>query len=133
VSNATHDTAGQALHDHGEAHGSRRGFWIGSILAIVLTAVPFWLVMTGALRDPQATAILIFVLAFVQIVVHVVFFLHLDTRSEGGWTLLAFLFTVVIVVITIGGSIWVMYHLNTNMMPMPPEAMQQMGGAGGGH
>ena len=130
MSNASHDRAAHGAHGHGETHGSRSHFWIGSILAIVLTAIPFWLVMTGVLKDPQTTAILIFALALIQIVVHVVYFLHLDTRSEGGWTLLAFLFTVVIVVVTIGGSIWVMYHLNANMMPMPPEAMQHMDGAG---
>lgn len=129
MSKASHDTAARGAH----GHGSRTHFWIGSILAIVLTAIPFWLVMTGVLKDAQTTAILIFAIAFIQIVVHVVYFLHLDTRSEGGWTLLAFLFTVVIVVITIGGSIWVMYHLNTNMMPMPPEAMQHMDGAAADH
>ena len=109
------------LHAHGDthAHGSRRGYRVGTILAILLTAIPFWLVMSGALRDPQTTAILIFAMALMQIVVHVVCFLHLDTRSEGGWTLLAFLFTAVIVFLTIGGSVWVMFHLNTNMMPMP--------------
>ena len=114
-----------ALNDNGTAtgHGSRRGYWVGVVLAVLLTAVPFWLVMTGALPDPGVTAAVIFALAMVQIVVHVVSFLHLDTRSEGGWTLLAFLFTTVIVVLTIGGSIWVMYHLNTNMMPMPDGGM----------
>ena len=114
-----------ALNDNGTAagHGGRRGYWVGVVLAVLLTAVPFWLVMTGALPDPGVTAAVIFALAMVQIVVHVVSFLHLDTRSEGGWTLLAFLFTTVIVVLTIGGSIWVMYHLNTNMMPMPDGGM----------
>ena len=100
-------------------HGHGRGYWVGTILAILLTAIPFWLVMSGALHDAQTTTIVIFAMALAQIVVHVVCFLHLDTRSEGGWTLLAFLFTTIIVVLTIGGSIWVMYHLNANMMPMP--------------
>ena len=126
MSNATHDTAGQALHDHGGAHGSRRGFWIGSILAIVLTAVPFWLVMTGVLRDPQATAILIFALAFVQIVVHTICFLHVNARSEGGWTLLVLIFSAVIIAIVVSGSLWIMYHLNANMMPMAPGNMPGM-------
>lgn len=113
------------LHNHGDTHGhgSRKGYRIGTILSIILTVVPFWLVMSGALHDAATTAALIFAMAMVQIVVHVVCFLHLDTRSEGGWTLLAFLFTTVIVVLTIGGSIWVMYHLNTNMMPMPGGTM----------
>lgn len=108
-------------HLHGDTggHGTPRGYRVGTILSIVLTAVPFWLVMSGVLHDAQTTALLIFAMGFSQIVVHVLCFLHLDTRSEGGWTLLAFLFTTVIVVLTIGGSIWVMYHLNANMMPMP--------------
>ncbi len=107
-----------SAHDHGGQHGSRRGYRIGVGLAILLTVLPFWLVMARPLPDPGATAAIIFALALVQIMVHVVSFLHLDTRQEGGWTLLAFLFTTVIVVLTIGGSIWVMFHLNTNMMPM---------------
>lgn len=132
MSNPSHHAPAHGAHDHAPHHNSRH-FWIGSILAIVLTAVPFWLVMTGVLRDMQTTAILIFALALIQIVVHVVFFLHLDTRSEGGWTLLAFLFTAVIVVLTIGGSIWVMYHLNANMMPMPADGVAQMHEMSGNH
>jgi cytochrome o ubiquinol oxidase operon protein cyoD len=54
--------------------------------------------------------------AAVQIVVHMIYFLHMSPRSESGWTLMALLFTVVVVVITLSGSLWVMYHLNTNMM-----------------
>jgi cytochrome o ubiquinol oxidase subunit IV len=114
---------GPALHHPDHGHGSGRGRAIGSVLSILLTALPFWLVMTGALHDMQATALLIFLMAAIQIIVHVLCFLHLDSRSEGGWTLLALLFTAIIVVLTIGGSIWVMYHLNVNMMPMPGGAM----------
>ena len=114
----THSHGDPAVHSHGDTHGhgSRRGYLIGFLLSAILTAVPFWMVMTGA-ASMQTTVLTIFALAIVQIVVHVIFFLHLDTRSEGGWTLIAFVFTAVIVAITIGGSVWVMYHLNTNMMP----------------
>ncbi|MEG3089560.1 cytochrome o ubiquinol oxidase subunit IV [Sphingomonas sp. PB4P5] len=111
--------AQDAAHNQETPAHSRRGYRVGTILSIILTIVPFWLVMSGAVQDGQTTALLIFAMGFVQIIVHVLCFLHLDTRSEGGWTLLAFLFTTVIVVLTIAGSIWVMYHLNTNMMPMP--------------
>jgi cytochrome o ubiquinol oxidase operon protein cyoD len=104
------------------SHGSKRGYALGFLFSVVLTAVPFWLVMTGALASVQATALTIFALALIQIVVHVVFFLHVDTRAEGGWTLIAFVFTVILVAITIGGSIWIMYHLDINMMPMPVQA-----------
>ncbi|UPG94578.1 cytochrome o ubiquinol oxidase subunit IV [Luteibacter aegosomatissinici] len=98
-------------------HGSKRSLVIGSALSILLTAIPFWLVMTGVLSSPGATITTIFAFALVQIVVHVVCFLHVDAKSEGGWTLLSFLFTAIIVVITIVGSVWVMYHMDANMMP----------------
>lgn len=117
-----------ALHSHGDTHGhgSRRSYLIGFALSAVLTAIPFWLVMSGVLASTQATAIAVILLAFVQIVVHTICFLHVNTRSEGGWTLLAFIFTVVIVAIVIAGSLWIMYHLNSNMMPMQPGQMPGM-------
>ena len=62
--------------------------------------------------------------AAVQIVVHMIFFLHMNPRSEGGWTMMALVFTIIIVVITLSGSLWVMYHLNTNMMLSPHEMSQ---------
>ncbi|MCS0502818.1 cytochrome o ubiquinol oxidase subunit IV [Ancylobacter mangrovi] len=104
--------------DHGaEPHGSLRGYLIGFGLSVVLTAIPFWLVMTGVLGNATATALAIMGFAAVQIVVHMIYFLHMNFRSEGGWTMLALVFTLILVVITLAGSLWVMYHLNTNMMP----------------
>ncbi|MDR6873807.1 cytochrome o ubiquinol oxidase operon protein cyoD [Bosea sp. BE125] len=103
--------------DHVEAHGSFRGYLTGFLLSVVLTAIPFWLVMNNVLDNKQATAIIIMAFAVVQIVVHMVFFLHMNGRSEGGWTMLALIFTIILVVIALTGSLWVMYHLNTNMMP----------------
>jgi len=113
------------LHSHGDTHGhgSRKSYLIGFALSVVLTAVPFWLVMTGVLADVQTTVLLVIALAFVQIVVHTVFFLHVTTKAEGGWTLMALIFTAVLIVIVISGSLWIMYHLNSNMMPMTAGAM----------
>ena len=65
-------------------------------------------------------------LAAVQIVVHMVYFLHMDAKSESGWNMLALIFTIVLVVITLAGSLWVMYHMNTNMMPMSAHDMKNM-------
>jgi cytochrome o ubiquinol oxidase operon protein cyoD len=106
-------------HEAGHGDGSGRGYLTGFILSAVLTAIPFWLTMTGVL-SVQTTAILVVLLAFIQIVVHTIFFLHVNTRAEGGWTLMALVFTAVIVVIVISGSLWIMYHLHGNMMPMAP-------------
>lgn len=107
-------------------HASRRVYLIGFALSAVLTFIPFWLVMTGAVASVPVTAFIVVALAVMQILVHTVCFLHLNSRAEGGWTLLAYIFTGVLVLITIGGSLWIMYHLNTNMMPgmMPAEMIQ---------
>ncbi len=61
-----------------------------------------------------------------QIVVHMIYFLHMNATSEGGWNLLALIFTLVLVVITLSGSLWIMYHLNENMMPMSTQQMRNM-------
>jgi cytochrome o ubiquinol oxidase operon protein cyoD len=116
-----HHAAG---HGHGAGHGSLRSYLVGFGLSVVLTAIPFWLVMSGALDSKQATALTIMVFAAAQIVVHMIFFLHMSAKSENGWTMMALIFTLVIVGITLSGSLWVMYHLNVNMMP--PHAMSQM-------
>ncbi|MDQ2893635.1 MAG: cytochrome o ubiquinol oxidase subunit IV [Pseudomonadota bacterium] len=111
-------------HDDEESHGSRKGYWLGFALSAVLTAIPFWLVMTLTLGK-QATALLIMAFAAVQMVVHMIFFLHMNRRAEGGWSIMALLFTIVIVGIALSGSLWVMYHMNANMMPM--QAASDMG------
>lgn len=110
-------------HDdvHGAMHFSLRGYVTGFLLSVVLTAIPFWLVMAKVIPGSTATAVVILGFAAVQIVVHMVYFLHLDAKSEGGWNMLATIFTVVIVVIMLAGSLWVMYHLDSNMMPMSPH------------
>ena len=105
-----------AAHEESYGHGTKRSYLIGFILSVVLTAVPFWLVMTGVLT-PAATAITVIAMAVVQILVHTICFLHVNTRAEGGWTLIAYVFTAVLLVIMIAGSVWIMYHLNTNRMP----------------
>lgn len=115
---SAHDHAADHDRAHGgAAHGSLKGYLTGFVLSVILTAIPFWLVMTGALDNKQATAIVIMAFAAVQIVVHMIFFLHMNTASEGGWSMLALIFTLILVVIVLTGSLWVMYHLNANMMP----------------
>ncbi|WP_315762751.1 cytochrome o ubiquinol oxidase subunit IV [Sphingomonas sp. Y38-1Y] len=118
-------TSDHAVHgEGGAAHATRKGYLTGFLLSVVLTAIPFALVMGNVIADPRVAAGIVMALAVVQIVVHMIYFLHMDTRSEGGWTLMALIFTTVIVVITIAGSLWVMVNMNRYMMPpmTPPAA-----------
>ncbi|GKS88990.1 cytochrome o ubiquinol oxidase subunit IV [Acidovorax sp. SUPP2539] len=118
-------------HDHHHeddvaSHGSMRDYVIGFVASVILTAIPFWLVMGKVFEQSSTTALVILGFAAVQIVVHMVYFLHMNTKSEGGWNMLALVFTVVLVVITLAGSLWVMFHLNHNMMPMSIHDMKNM-------
>jgi len=129
-------SASHAHSDHGHGHGhdevpgaphvSFGGYAVGFILSVILTAIPFWLVMNNVIASANLTAFVILGFAAVQIVVHMIFFLHLNSKAEEGWTLLALIFTLVLVVILLAGSLWVMHHLNTNMMPMSVHDMSNM-------
>lgn len=123
--NPPHGTMSHGHQSHGgQKHGTLRDYLIGFALSVVLTAVPFWLVMSGVLQNNQLTAFVVMALAMVQIVVHIVYFLHVSSGSDEGWGLMALIFTLVVIVITLAGSLWVMHHLNTNTMPF--HEMQQM-------
>ena len=125
-----HDSHGHSEdahhHDDSGPHSTFKGYMTGFVLAVILTVIPFWLVMGKVFPSSNTTGLIILGLAAVQMVVHMVYFLHMDTKSEGGWSLLALVFTLVMVVITMAGSIWVMYHLNHNMMPATLHEMKNM-------
>ena len=111
-------------HDDGHDHGSVRSYLTGFILSVILTAIPFAIVMAGGFESRFLTAAVVVGMAIVQILVHMVYFLHMNTRSDEGWTMMALIFTVVILVIVLAGSLWVMFNMNTNMMPqMNHEAL----------
>ena len=104
-------------HDDGAPHATVKGYLTGFILSLILTAIPFWIVMGNWFDKSSTTAFVVLAFAAVQIVVHMIYFLHMNAKSEHGWTMLALIFTVVVVVITLSGSLWVMYHMNHNMIP----------------
>lgn len=105
---------------------------VGFIASIVLTAIPFWLVMAKVITERNTAVLVLGAFAVVQILVHMVYFLHMNGKIEGGWSLLSTIFTVVFVAIGISGTLWVMYHMNANMMPEHP-AMQAPAAHGGQH
>ncbi|MGF6530106.1 MULTISPECIES: cytochrome o ubiquinol oxidase subunit IV [Paraburkholderia] len=99
----------------GESHGSFGSYTAGFILSVLLTAAAFGIIMTGSLTGHSAV-LAIAGLAFVQIIVHLVFFLHMNTSSSQRWNVMAFGFTVLTAVILIVGSLWIMHNVSMNMM-----------------
>lgn len=113
-------------HDEHASHGTLKSYLTGFILSVILTAIPFWLVMGDVIGDKAVTAVLIMGFGLVQIIVHMIYFLHMNTTSEGGWNMMALIFTVILVIIALSGSLWVMHHLNVNMMPMSPDMAKSL-------
>ncbi len=92
------------------------GYLTGLGLAILLTATSFFVAGTDLVWQPSIPVALV-VLAIAQMGVHLVFFLHITTGADNANNVLALAFGVLIVVLVIGGSLWIMANLN-NMLPM---------------
>lgn len=114
---SAHHDSGHGHHDKHAPHSTLRGYATGFVLAVILTVIPFWLVMGKVFSNSSMAGFVLLGLAAVQVVVHMIYFLHMDGKAEGGWSMLAMLFTIMVVVIMMAGSIWVMYNMNHNMMP----------------
>ncbi len=97
------------------SRGSLKSYLTGFALALILTAIPFALVMGRAL-SPAAAITVIFIAGSVQILVHLDYFLHLDTSSAMRWNMVAMIITLLIMILYVGGTIWIMWSLYYRMM-----------------
>ena len=99
-----------------------RGYLAGLAFAVILTAASFYVASSGLIWGPGIPVALL-VLAVAQMGVHLVFFLHITTGPENTNNVLALAFGTLIVLLVVGGSLWIMSNLNRNMTP---EQMNQM-------
>jgi len=101
-----------------------KGYAIGLALASLLTAAAFILPGTGLIWAPAIPAALV-VLAIAQMGIHLVFFLHITTGSDNQNNIIALAFGVLIVALVVLGSVWIMNHLNHQLMT-PADMMRMM-------
>ena len=113
-------------------HGDFRSYMTGFVLSVILTAIPFIIVMSGGFESRAVTALVVLLFAVVQIVVHMIYFLHMNLNAEGGWTVISLVFTLIVLIICLAGTIWVMHNMDSNMMPDMIEMMEDKGAAGNG-
>jgi len=105
-------------HDHnsaGAAHGNTKQYTIGFILSVALTIIPFGMVMMGGFSRGLVVAT-IAITAVAQILVQLVYFLHMNSSSEQRWNVIAFIYTILTVAILLVGSVWIMNYLHYNMI-----------------
>jgi len=120
-----------AHHEEVPYHGTFKGYVTGFVLAIILTVIPFAMVMKGGM--PTSTILVgISLAAFVQVLVHLYYFLHLDASPEQRDNVQSFMFTGFVMVIFIVGTVWIMYNLRIrmmdDMMPMPEATTPAVSG-----
>jgi cytochrome o ubiquinol oxidase operon protein cyoD len=108
---------GHHEHHAETSHSSYKSYFIGFVLSVILTAIPFGLVMLKTFST-EITILCVLVAAAVQVIVHLHYFLHMDRSPEQRETVLSFVFTAIILAIIIGGSMWIMANLSHYTMIM---------------
>lgn len=114
---------GEPLEEERTLGAEVRGYVLGLALAAVLTAASFWAVGAHEIYR-QGAAVALLVLAVAQMGIHLVFFLHITTAPDNANNVLALAFGVLIVFLVVFGSLWVMGHMNHNMVSM--DQLMQM-------
>jgi cytochrome o ubiquinol oxidase operon protein cyoD len=95
---------------------SHKPQYIGFVMSFVLTVAAYRITINHELSDSLLTLTIVG-FAFLQALIQLVFFLHLGLESKPHWSLVTFLFTVLVILIVIGGSLWIMNNLDYNLMP----------------
>ncbi|ABM45023.1 cytochrome o ubiquinol oxidase subunit IV [Bartonella bacilliformis Peru38] len=121
------------MSEHNETHDpSIRSYLVGFVLAVIFTFCSFIPVMYGMLEGWAISTKVIYLIgmAIIQIIVQIIFFLHLNSGPDAKWNFVALWFAVTCVTIIIGGTWWAISHLNYNMMGgsgriVEPEILDQ--------
>lgn len=92
-----------------------KSYFVGLGISIALTLASYFTVVLK-LFEPIGIYSIITLLAVSQILVQVVYFLHIGHEGKPRWNLISLVFSIIVVFIVVAGSMWVMYNLNVNMM-----------------
>jgi cytochrome o ubiquinol oxidase operon protein cyoD len=103
---------------HGAGIGSVRSYGLSFLLCALLTLAAYFAV-TEKWFSPASLIALVGAFGVLQIIVQLFLFIHLNAETKPRWNTIVFLFMILIVAIVVIGSIWIMHHLNYNMMPHP--------------
>lgn len=101
--------------EFGSDHGTVKSYIVGFIISLILTIIPFVIVFKHLLST-KASYITIGLFALAQLFIQLVFFLHLSFKSNARWNLNVFIFTLLVVLILVMGSLWIMINLDYFMM-----------------
>jgi cytochrome o ubiquinol oxidase operon protein cyoD len=109
-----HDKVVVAQHDTNR--GTLASYVTGYIFSIYLTFAAYLMVYNHLFSNIVLTTVIV-ILALVQFIIQVVFFLHLGRETKPRWKLAVMMFMILVVSILVGGSLWIMSNLNVRMTP----------------
>jgi cytochrome o ubiquinol oxidase operon protein cyoD len=112
------------VSNHDSSHGSVKSYTIGFILSVLLTLVAYIIAAKQAVSGWSLIYVLL-ALAIVQLFVQLVFFLHLNGQSKSRWNLVVLTFAAMVVLIVVGGSLWIMKNLNYSHDALSPQQLNQ--------
>jgi cytochrome o ubiquinol oxidase operon protein cyoD len=110
------------MSSHQENHGSVKSYVIGFILSIILTVIPYYLVVNHSM-EIDGLVLTVMGIAVLQLLIQVIYFLHLSFKGEEQGKTLSFIFILVVVAILVVGTLWIMWNLHENMMPSSMNMM----------
>ena len=102
-------------HSSDSNHGSVKSYVIGFVLSVILTVIPFGLVMYPTLPK-DVTLWIVLAFAVIQVIVHLIYFLHLDRSVAQRNNVIAFVFAALVIVLLVGLSLWIMFSIHHVMM-----------------
>lgn len=102
--------------EFGMSEKTLQSYLIGFTLSLVLTVISFYIVAFKPSATSFSICVVLSALAIAQLIIQTVYFLGLNKSRQGQWNLLPFAFTILVVTIVAGGSLWIMYNLNYNMV-----------------
>jgi cytochrome o ubiquinol oxidase operon protein cyoD len=111
---------------HETDYGSVKSYVQGFVASICLTLTAYLLVVHRSFSSNAVLIGAIVVLAFSQFIIQLLFFLHLGKETKPRWRLMVFIFMIVVVSVLVGGSLWIMNNLNSNMKLTLPQQEQYM-------
>jgi cytochrome o ubiquinol oxidase operon protein cyoD len=130
MNSAPHNASIPPKHEH----GTTKSYVVGFLLSLVFTIIPYYLVV-GHVVSGNALVATILGFAVLQMVIQIVFFLHLGREPKPHWNLAFFISTVGIILVVVGGSLVIIHNLHYNMAPMDAaksivedERIYQIGG-----
>lgn len=97
-------------------HCSIKSYFFGFILSLILTIIPFYVIEYCNLTHKSILLLIIISCAIIQIYIHLILFLHLNTIPNKIWHVISLIFTTFIIFVLILGSTWIMTHLHHNLM-----------------